>query len=1128
MQSYAQCQSSVADYCFAAGVGGLGGNTPLERIQSFLELLKNDDRYSPFWGVLRWRRILLSLLELSEEDRVKTIGNDGAYTSASAFLTAYTYTPSAESMLAPDSFFARIFAHTSDNLITRLHPLLIVMATVWVPLALGEANCQLRQFNAAISGLSDAVTNLTSADVPFRYLCEFIEIPFIRLLTIEALMGKADAEYKAGTTVDTQTFPDASTYHNLLAAQTYQEALTRISEDGHYTANVTQARDSLATSIQEAVQSKDTASLAFRTLGKNITVPTISGVTNAVPGLDHTLAPHQSIAQIISPDDPRTTNPRVYAIALLATAKLEQIKAGLNYLGYPPDYLPPWRFSFLLERGRYFAEHAKNGQRDYLNFLNSAEHEEFQEQSLAQNVEMEKSNIRIETARVDQVQDEVNASQASLTLANQQATDAQSRFDEYPQFDEQMQVFDLESSIFGAISGGASGSSGGPIGSAVGAGLGFTEGIEKAQISQLQRDLESENIYNSMIEANLAANVAQKKLAVDQAGLLVAGLQRQAAILRHEFAIQNLNYMRNQTLNADQWFRIANSMRSVSDTYLHYAIEIAFLAQQGYNFESDKRLDVIRFDYDLSDVGAMLAADFLLRDLDTLEQDLVVSQQTRLQEVRYVLSMAREFPETLRTLADVGEVMFSMRLEQLERHFPGLVNLRISSVDVQPVALMDPTRVSLELTHLGSGMIRLKSQPGNSPLDTTDIPADGDWISNTGSDWPIKIHVSGPETALFSGVSRQEAASLSLTTANERAAFEGLPGASSWSLDMSMKENQVVPGTLADVIITFSLAGYHDSQLKELVTNAASSGRFLATTSFVSARQSLPDAFYSLAHNGNLNWDVSEDMLVLAGTPGALHNLAVVLPLIQDGPEIGRCYCRYPIRVQVSPGAVSLLTILPQLTLTQNGLTVNCAFNGPADIQATWDFGDNSAIVEGATAQHSYSRPGRYTLLTRLSKNGTLVEYRSAIVISTNNAVVTPLIVAPVLSAGSVSADGTVPLTISLPTGVTDVSLECSVDRTRGFADSGTAVLNLKPGSYELDFLATRKLSARFYGKQRYLPTDTVDLYRDHTATNRTFDLATGAETTTSPNAFSTQLFGNGSVVLSPVDRWTLRITARG
>jgi hypothetical protein len=94
----------------------------------------------------------------------------------------------------------------------------------------------------------------------------------------------------------------------------------------------------------------------------------------------------------------------------------------------------------------------------------------------------------------------------------------------------------------------------------------------------------------------------------------------------------------------------------------------------------------------------------------------------------------------------------------------------------------------------------------------------------------------------------------------------------------------------------------------------------------------------------------------------------------------------------------------------------------------------------------------------------------------------------------------------------------------RGFADSGPVTLNLKPGSYVLDFGATRKLSARFYSKQRYLPAVPFNLNRDGIATNRTFDLATGAETTTSPNAFSTQLFGNGNVVLSPVDRWTLEL----
>src|SRR5262249_26735197 len=164
-------------------------------------------------------------------------------------------------------------------------------------------------------------------------------------------------------------------------------------------------------------------------------------------------------------------------------------------------------------------------------------------------------------------------------------------------------------------------------------------------------------------------------------------------------------------------YRLAGGIRSVADCYLRNAIEMSFLAQQAFNFELDRRLNIIRFDYDQSDVGAMLAGDFLLRDLDTLEQELITSQQTRQQQVRYVLSMARDCPETLQLLAETGAAMFSLRLEQLERHFPGLLALRISGVDLQPVALMDPTRVSLELTHLGTGMVRLKGQPGESPLN---------------------------------------------------------------------------------------------------------------------------------------------------------------------------------------------------------------------------------------------------------------------------------------------------------------------------------------------------------------------------------------------------------------------------
>jgi hypothetical protein len=568
---------------------------------------------------LRWRRTLLALEELNEADRIKTIGNDGAYTSASAFLATFTYNP-------PDNYLPdSIFAHTDQNRQTRLDSLMVIMATIWVPLAIGEVNSQLRQFEAAIQGFAEILSAQAGVDVSYRYLCEFIEIPFIRLLTLKALLDKADAEYKAGTTVDDATIPAA--YHGLLAAGTYEQVLSKIAEDGQYAANIAQGRDQLVASIEQVLANNDTTSVGFRALGKGITVPTISTVASALPGLDRTLAPHQPMASISAPDG-RTTNPRVYAIGLLVTAKLEQIKAGFNYLGYPADYVPPWRFSFLLDQARYFAEHAKNAQRDYLNFLNNAENEEFQEQSLTQNVEMEKMNVNIETSKVDMVSAELGAAQAAADVATLEAQDAQDRADEYLSLELQQDEADSWSA-FGSMIGSLVELSegvitGNPVAAAQG-GAGVIQQVAQGSVKQAEREFEHSNYQRSANEATAAAAEAAKRVNVAQASLVVAGLELQSAVLRREFAVENLNYVRNRTLNADQWFRLANAIRSVSDTYLQDAIELAFLAQQSYEFESNRVIDVIRFDYDLSDVGAMIAADFLLRDLDSLEQDLIVS-----------------------------------------------------------------------------------------------------------------------------------------------------------------------------------------------------------------------------------------------------------------------------------------------------------------------------------------------------------------------------------------------------------------------------------------------------------------------------------------------------------------------
>ena len=131
----------------------------------------------------------------------------------------------------------------------------------------------------------------------------------------------------------------------------------------------------------------------------------------------------------------REKNPRVYAVLLAAQARLLQIWSGFNYLGYRDDYVPPWRFQYLLDRSRYYSEHAKNAQRDYLNFLSNAENEELKELSAAQNVELEKANIQIETARVEQASKEVTAAKQSADLASLNAKDANQKLEDYKDFD---------------------------------------------------------------------------------------------------------------------------------------------------------------------------------------------------------------------------------------------------------------------------------------------------------------------------------------------------------------------------------------------------------------------------------------------------------------------------------------------------------------------------------------------------------------------------------------------------------------------------------------------------------------------------------------------------------------------
>lgn len=1117
----------------------LGAGSAPDRMTSLVQqLFTRRAEWPHLWQILQKRRLLLSLQEL------------------------HTLDWEWFSHLAEELLRKYVGGNTQDDDVDKanrqivLDRPMLILAAVFVPLARAEANRARRQFVVASADLSGVVTQFR-VRVPFTgdpnrfrpvsFTCDFIERPFAQVLKAETLLDQADAEYKARTPAAEPPAPDVTLFQDLRAAQTYLAIKDLFRNEGAYVSLVETAAAEMTGAIQERLAENDTGSEQFQLVGKNINVPTLTSSGTTLPGLDRRAKAHEPLLKIKEgPTVMRETNPRVYAALLTATARLEQMRAGFNYLGYLDSYVPPWRFQFLLERARYFAEHAKNAQREYLNFLGNAEREEFQELSTSQNVEMEKSNVRMETARVDQVGLEVAAAQQSKELAELTAADARRRSSQYRKFDRYADsLFGTDGLGLPRVLGALGNAPGGSLLTTFGDF--FTGGLFSSQkhalLADAQREVELLNLSLARDEALKAAGVARAQLAAATAGLAVAGLQRQAALLRHEFAIQNLQFLRNRTLNAEQWYRLVAAIRSVSETYLRYSIELAFLAEQAYEFEADKPINVIRFDYDLSEVGDFLAADFLLRDLDTLEQDLIVTQRQREQQVRYVLSMAHEFPEALQEIRDSGRTSFSLRLEQIEKRFPGLFNLRIGAVDVLPVALMDSTRFSLELTHLGTSQVRLKLQPDTppgvpspSPLNTNDlpVPATG-WLAELQETFPVKVRVTGPETAVFSGLSRQDAnAVFAFTTAGQRRAFESLGVAAAWQVDFTARGNQVVPGTLADLLFTFSLSGYHDPELRRAINTAPR--ETTAATLSLSGRTTFPNALYEFNRSGRMAWNITRDLLTLTDTLGALRNVAVLLlPAPGRAHYFGSVMSRYEVQLRITKtGVLEVRSEIPKVTFTLGGaanplsLTAEATLPPGADI--SWDFGDGSARQPGADQQHTYAKSGGYKVTLRVVRNGRLSEFCADVAVSRSHAgeLRPPVTAFPTIrretGAGIPDGHTRVVGTVNGPAG--DAVIANWRVGDQGGQKGDNATFDLKPGDYTLFFTAVRLLKARVYCTQRHLPGPLFDFNGLSLASNRRFDLdgvqITGTGENPPANSLATHLFAEGA--LSPVDEWSVEL----
>jgi hypothetical protein len=341
-----------------------------------------------------------------------------------------------------------------------------------------------------------------------------------------------------------------------------------------------------------------------------------------------------------------------------------------------------------------------------------------------------------------------------------------------------------------------------------------------------------------------------------------------------------------------------------------------------------------------------------------------------------------------------------------------------------------------------------------------------------------------------------------------------------------------VPGTLADLLITLTLSGYHDPELREAIDRSPRTTT--AATRFLSGRTTFPDALYEFNRSGRMAWKVTRDLLTLTDTLGAVRNVAVLLL-----PTPGRAnyfgsvmsHCEVQIRI-ASTGEMVVLSEIPEVTITLGGAANPLSLTAqalPAGAEISWEFGDGSARQPGADQQHTYAKPGRYTVSLRVVRDGHLSEFELDVVVSRSHAdgLKPPVTVFPTLTRDETSTD--IPDGHTRVMGTTDAPAGDAVIANWRVGDQGglkgnRASFDLKPGDYTLFFTAVRSLKAHMYCTQRHLTAPVIDFNGLSLATNRRFDLegnqTTGVGTNPPANLVAAHLFEEG--VLSPVDEWTI------
>jgi hypothetical protein len=548
------------------------------------------------------------------------------------------------------------------------------------------------------------------------------------------------------------------------------------------------------------------------------------------------------VEAVLAAADPTTVeeDPELVTRVLGAKAKLDQIAAGLNFFGLARDYLAPFGWEYLQTTARYFAQSASQIEQRYILFKSTAENEELRREQLDQQADVAAQGAVLEERGLAEAQAGVEVARASLEYAEAQHANAVEAVEEFAELSWELLVLTLAE--------------------AMNTNPAWEEVLERTFISH---QMEAARLDRVVEEAEAAIEIASEQLAQAEARVSVAEQRKAIAQLQQAQAEQNRDFLDMREFSARLWFDLAAQAGALTRHYLDQAIEIALLTERAYNAETERGLQLIRYDYTDAGVGELLGADRLLADVDSFTADYVTTVTSKKLPVKKVINLAEACPMAFQRLRTSGVCRFATEFAEFDRANPGLYLCKLRNVELALVGITTASSVAGSLRNVGVSKFRRE----DGSIVARNYPADV---------MPLSQYDVRGDALLFR------------FNPNDLKAFE-LNGIDTlWQLELPPGANHFDLSSLLDAQLVLYYDGYFSPSLEASVKAALPTAGGAVRT--FSLALEFPDEMYYLQANGDAEIPFT-DVMFPANQTNRLRT-DVVLDLSGEASTVGNLTLR--------------------------------------------------------------------------------------------------------------------------------------------------------------------------------------------------------------------------------------------